>query len=239
MRWQTRMLWFCLLATAAACGQKPMPRQKAEQRIAEMGSSWRDQNAEMLNEEGLRACQEKNYNKAVNLFQRAVQIRPDVAIFRNNLGRCWYWLGEYDLAIAELREAIRLDPNDAGAYANMGDVYRQRENYDEALRMYQEALERDPNLGRVHYEVGNLYLKRNQFAIAESRLKKALELDPGNNRALLARAILYHLTHRDELAWQDIQELRKRGFEVNEDLRAAVLDGMQEKKNKKRFRPGD
>ncbi|MCX7935828.1 MAG: tetratricopeptide repeat protein, partial [Planctomycetota bacterium] len=109
----------------------------------------------------------------------------------------------------------------------------------EAVRLYQEALERDPNLGRVHYEIGNLYLKRNQFANAETRLKKALELDPGNNRALLARAILYHLTHRDPLAWQDIQELRRRGFEVSEDLRAAVLAGLQEEKNKKRFRPGD
>jgi tetratricopeptide (TPR) repeat protein len=199
----------------------------------------REKAGKKFNEEGLVCCQKEDYAKAADLFQKAVRFQPEVPAYHNNLGRAYYWLGEHDLAIQELKEACRLGSEDAGSRANLGDVYRQKENYAEAIRCYHEALQLDPQLARVHYELGNLYLKRNQLEGAEFRLNRAIELDPGFDKALLARAILYHMTHRDAQALRDVRELEGRGFEVKRDLKNAILDRVEAADARQRYRPGN
>jgi Flp pilus assembly protein TadD len=50
------------------------------------------------------------YAPAADLFRRALALRPDDAVTRNNLGMCLLELGERDAGEAVLRETVRGAP---------------------------------------------------------------------------------------------------------------------------------
>lgn len=211
---------------------RPMPGESLQQATTDLSGKARE-----LNNMGLVACQKKDYPAAASLFERAVAEAPDQAALYNNLGRTYYWMGDYRRALGALSKALELQPN-AAIHANVGDVFRQKGVAEEAIYHYHRALELDPGLARVHYELGNLFLKTHRRANAIFRFDKAIELDPDFDRAYLARAIANHLEGNDGAAARDLEELERRGFAVDPELKRGVLDGLKEEDRRKRFRPG-
>lgn len=194
--------------------------------------------AQAANEKGRSASAEGKYQEALQHFSYAVKLQPKVAIFHNNLGRTWYWLGEHEKALSALLMAERLDVKNSEIKANIGDVHRQKGEYGLAATYYHYAIEIAPDVGRYHYELGNLYLKQRKLKSAESHFNQALLRDPSFSRALLGRIIVYHMTGRNELALRDIQTLEnKHEMSVDQTLKGAVLKDVQNQREGKRFRP--
>jgi len=52
----------------------------------------------------------RNYGKAIEYAQKAVELSPDTAIHHNNLGVSLYNLGRFDEAVVEMKKAVDLDP---------------------------------------------------------------------------------------------------------------------------------
>ncbi len=57
---------------------------------------------------------EGDYATAADLFRRALGMRPDDAVTRNNLAACLLEMGERDAGEERLREAVRSAPQMAG-----------------------------------------------------------------------------------------------------------------------------
>jgi len=73
------------------------------------------------------------YNKAIEAFQKAIQLKPNAAVIHNDLGYCYFLAEQIELAVAAYREAIRLQPNYVSAYNNLGTAYVRLNNYAEAF----------------------------------------------------------------------------------------------------------
>lgn len=183
--------------------------------------------AELLNNSGLQAGNRGDYAFAVLKFKEAVAV-DEKPQYLSNLGRSFYMLGKYSESLAAFNRAEELGLKNAGLKANIGDVFRQRGDYTEAIKYYHQSLNLEPNYARAHYELGNLYLKQGDYATAEQRINRALQIDPSFTRAILARAILYRLTKRYDKAYADMRLLEKRGFEVKEELRRDIIEGLQQ-----------
>lgn len=179
--------------------------------------------AKLANLQGLEACEKGAYEEAIRHFRHAIE-NDDHPSYFNNLGRALYWTGRYEDALRAYEIATKKNPDDPDLLTNMADVYRQLKNTTRAIELYHAALNIDPNFVRAHFELGDLYLKEAQYKSAEYRLQKVIELDPSNSRALLSRAILYHMTGRSREAWRDIQVLERRGFQVQPSFRREVLE---------------
>jgi len=87
-----------------------------------------------------------DYDRAVQDFNRSIEINPTNAKPFNNRGVVYLKKGEYDLAIKNLDEAIRLNPDYAKAFVNRAETYQKKNEYDRAARDYDEAIRLDPNL---------------------------------------------------------------------------------------------
>ncbi|MBW1741445.1 MAG: tetratricopeptide repeat protein [Deltaproteobacteria bacterium] len=65
----------------------------------------------------------KQYGKAIQAYQKALEINPQDACIYTNLGGVWMNLEMYDDAEVALKKAVRLNPRAAEAYLNLGSLY--------------------------------------------------------------------------------------------------------------------
>ncbi len=115
-------------------------------------------NAEVQHLRGLLQIDlEHNVPAAIVSFRRAIELAPDFAEARNNLGVELLNAGNYEQAVSNLSTAVALAPNWAKAHLNYGDALRATRVYDRALEQFQTAQRLDGTLLEVHYNTGRLY----------------------------------------------------------------------------------
>ena len=116
---------------------------------------------------------------ATESFQRAVELAPDMAPFRNQLALSLLSSGQDAQAMSELETAIELDENQFQSDYIKVMYALQQGDYAEAKSAVERILETNPDSPIGHNLRGALYLNDQDAAAAEQSFRKALELDPG------------------------------------------------------------
>ena len=98
-----------------------------------------------------------NFNRAINMYSRAIRIKPDYAAAFNNRSIAY---SSIDLikAIADLTEAIRIRPFEAIYYFNRGQKYSALGEHEEAIGDFSEAIRLRPDLIKALLFRGLTYL---------------------------------------------------------------------------------
>jgi tetratricopeptide (TPR) repeat protein len=101
--------------------------------------------------------------KALDHLKTAVQIKPDLAEARTNLGACLLHAGKTELAGEQFKKALALEPKSYDANHNLGEFYLQTGKLAEALPLLQQAQVVDPraydngyDLAMADFMVGHL-----------------------------------------------------------------------------------
>ena len=71
---------------------------------------------------GIEAAKRKQWDKAIDLFQKAIKADPKEANNYNNLGLAYKGAGKMDEAIKAFSDAIEAEPNNSAGYVNRGVV---------------------------------------------------------------------------------------------------------------------
>ena len=120
-----------------------------------------DRNApEGYNNRGFMEQLNKNYNKAIKYYKRALALRPNNALFHYNMGTSYFGKHEYGLAAQQYRAAYVLDPDifnrvsrigvmaqsgspeDRAAFSFMvAKMYAQAGDFDRSLEYLRKAME--------------------------------------------------------------------------------------------------
>jgi len=97
--------------------------------------------------EGKKAYDQGNHKKAIDFYEKAVEVDPDFAPVYNALGLAHHE-NHADLSdvIWFFNVAIELDPNSDEAYGNMCKIYYQTEKPDLAERACLKAIEINPSM---------------------------------------------------------------------------------------------
>jgi len=92
----------------------------------------------------------KQYQKAIDTYQRAIAIDPKNPDVRTDLGIMYRAVKEYDKAIAEFKEAARLDPNHRNSRFNLGVVLQyDKKDVTGAIAAWQDFLKVEPTGARA------------------------------------------------------------------------------------------
>lgn len=140
-------------------------------------------------DQGTEAADGGDYDKAVELFTRAIDSRElsrsDAAAAHSKRGDAYQGKSDFSRAIADYDAAIRLDPGNDEAFSSRGDAYAATGDYDRAIADYDGAI-------RVKRDNPDAYLGRGaarfvlgQFAPAIADLRRSVRLDPANAYAAL------------------------------------------------------
>jgi tetratricopeptide (TPR) repeat protein len=76
---------------------------------------------------------------------RAVNLSPNYADARYNLGKCLIELGMFDEAIVHLRKAVRLEPDHWKAHNNLGVALARSGQVNEAVEQFRRAVALKPD----------------------------------------------------------------------------------------------
>ncbi len=100
--------------------------------------------------EGTVAYNQKDYERAILLFQKAVDIHPQHEDALTNIGLCYAFLGSDQKAGEYFLKAYQVNPNFPKNIFNLGIYYQKTGQWEKAVHIFQEYLKKEMEL-RLSY----------------------------------------------------------------------------------------
>ena len=145
---------------------------------------------------GLAYLQLKNYTKAMEDLNKAIQLDSENIPAYNLRGACYAFLGDYAQARNDFTESIQITtqylkrhPNDDEAYASRGGCYALLGDYEQAIVDLNKSLQIYPS-EYVYYYLGLCYKALGDTAKANANLKKATEEGYNPSQDVFEEALL-------------------------------------------------
>jgi tetratricopeptide (TPR) repeat protein len=124
---------------------------------------------------GMAYVQLKQYERAADQFQRAVQLSPDDITAWNLLAQTYRAMGQPERAIRTLDSALRINQDSPVSYFLLGESFRDLKRPERAVGFYEQALQRNPQFPEAVFGAGVAYAqlgRRMEWEIAVQRLRK-------------------------------------------------------------------
>lgn len=141
---------------------------------------------------GLAALNAKNYDKAIEYFQKAAQYGYNGGITYSLLRSAYVEKGDSVAALKTLQEGFEKYPNDLNMIVDLVNYYIVAQKVEDALKYLNIAKEKEPNNPSFYFAEGTLYEKLNDFEKAEAAYRKATEIDPNSFNAWYNLGVLYY-----------------------------------------------
>jgi tetratricopeptide (TPR) repeat protein len=146
--------------------------------------------ARELLEKGKQLYREDQDEQAVEAFQEAVKLDPDLAQAHFRLALGYEALGKREESEAEYKKAVETykkylagHEDDSEAHYDLGQTYAGLGQYSDAIREYRLATKLKDNDPDIFYDLGVAHTKLAQYDAAAAAFSKSLEIDPDNYRA--------------------------------------------------------
>lgn len=107
--------------------------------------------ARKMFDEGVTAYIKNNFQHSVDLFSRAIQYDPSLALFYVCRGAASLKMEKAHKALEDFNRAIKLDPLYARAYHLRGIAYEKLGDFASAFRDFDRSLEVDPEYAAAYH----------------------------------------------------------------------------------------
>jgi tetratricopeptide (TPR) repeat protein len=159
--------------------------------------------AQTASEWNRKGLDEKDIDKKIEYFTKAINLNPDNQTYRYNRAVQYYKKNDNQNALVDFNTVLKHLPNDELSYFHRGRVYNDLEDYTKALADLKKATDLKPNdytnwywLGIVNYNAGNY-----QQSIESQN--KAIELKPDFALSYNSKGLNYKVLKDNENAIQN------------------------------------
>jgi len=152
-----------------------------------------------LNLMGVLAIEANQNTIALKYFNKAVNLEPKIAMYRNNLGNALIISSQYEEALPHLQKAVSIDTNYAEAWSNLGKAWRMIGDIEQAAKYFQRALVSSPGFLRAQAGMAEIDSEMGRFDEATLKFERILLLDPRNVEALCGIALVRKFSSDDPL----------------------------------------
>jgi tetratricopeptide (TPR) repeat protein len=133
------------------------------------------------------------YEQILEAYQKAVELDPQSAGARVNLGTVLFNGHAWSDAEAQYKAALAIDPDYALPHFNLGNLYDERGDYTNAVKHYREAIRLHPGYADAHYNLALLSQSLGDVMTAVKHWRLYLKLDPASTWSQIARRELARL----------------------------------------------
>ena len=136
---------------------------------------------------GLTFYMKGEYEKAIEHYDQAISLSPQISQSYNNRGIAKSNLEEYEEAIADFSKAISFNPQDDASYNNRGIAKGKLKKYEEAIADFNEAIRLNPKYAEAYHGRGNIYKEIGKHEKARTDFQRAFELATEQGKEALAQ----------------------------------------------------
>jgi len=105
----------------------------------------------------------------------------------------YYFLKQYELAIADISEYISLKPNDPDGYNDRGLCYLVLAKYDDAIAEFNKTIRLKPDYASAYADRGYAYMQQGKMEMAIDNFNQCLKIDEKTFSTNMDLAIIYYL----------------------------------------------
>jgi len=120
----------------------------------------------------------KENEKAMGAFKKAIAINPDYALAYYNLGILYDVMNRNEEAITAYKRVIEIKPDYTEAYNNLGKTYNLIGNKEEAIAAHKKAIKIDPGHLESYFNLGNAYDDFGKSEKAIASYKRVISINP-------------------------------------------------------------
>ena len=135
---------------------------------------------------------EKTYDKAIEAFNKLLQLYPEAGYARNNFGKGYRDLEMWDKAIEQFQWHIQNKVEYYQPYVNLAVCYMAKGWYEKAREILQNYLDNQSDHPGVRYYLACNYLCQGKYDLALVEAEKGLALNPAFYRNQIANADILH-----------------------------------------------
>jgi serine/threonine protein kinase/Flp pilus assembly protein TadD len=153
---------------------------------------------------------EKSYGKAVEAYQKLLELYPDDIIGNTNLGILYADLEEWDKAIEQYERQIRADPESIWPYLNL-QCFLAKGLYDKAKSLFEGYIQAYKDSFMIRLWLAAVHLLQGQYDQAIVEADRAASLNPSSFYIPMVKGMIYQARGQ----WQEADNEYKKllGFE--------------------------
>ena len=125
-------------------------------------------------------CDSGKFDEAIELFNKALIIKPYSATIHSNLGGALLRTGKLQQAAEQFELAIKYKPDFSPAYCNLADVLRRQGRPGEAISYYKQAVKIKPDYVGANLSLAVIFNELKKFDEVIESCNKVLEFDRNN-----------------------------------------------------------
>jgi tetratricopeptide (TPR) repeat protein len=149
------------------------------------------------------------YPEAIHRFQQAVDLNPLMARAYDNLGLCYYYQNQNDLAVASYQKAIQLDAvsqyPSPWPYLNLAITQQFLNQLPDAEKNLRQAIRLAPDLAKAHFQLGTVLEALHRLDESLAELLEAARLDPSYAEPHMAMARILRKLGQEAPAREEVQ----------------------------------
>jgi len=126
--------------------------------VLEQALAVNDKNAQLHYYKGKRQLDEQRLGEAIQSFRKAVELDPDFAEARMELGLRLLAGANYQEALEQLQAVEKLTPRLVEVQLALGDAYRTTRQWEKAKAAFDKALRMRSDLPQAHYNLALMYM---------------------------------------------------------------------------------
>ena len=134
--------------------------------------------------DGLKLLEEKQYNKAIKVFEEILNNDQTNITAINALAEAQNKLGNTPATLQLYKRSLKIQENQPDTWLALGNVLYYEKNIKPALAAYKSAVKHSPDFARGHNNLATIYKELDENDLAIVHFEKAIELDDSYSRAM-------------------------------------------------------
>ncbi len=162
------------------------------------------ENVKVLQLLGLCKHQMQEDDKALPLFQKALELEPN-ADNHGNVALAYSGLKQHTKAVETLRKAIELNPKQSLFYSNLAIQYHALGQIPQAVEVMKQAIALTPERAVLWNNMGGLHVEARDFAEGIRCYEHAITLDATDLSAHMNLGLAFHFTGQWQKGFREFE----------------------------------
>jgi Flp pilus assembly protein TadD len=214
--------------------------------FAEESTTAQDE-AARLAERAAKRAGEGNYDKAISLWKRVLELNPSLHKARRDLAMACMEASDTENAKNHLIEVLRLNPGDAWGWVVLGNLYaKNQKDWVTGEKFLRRALEIAPNDPWALNGIAAITAQRGQTNEAVNLFEQAIAANPDLPNPYYGLGVTFHRTGKPDLAARALDRLfvsarahdarAKHVFDQARTLYGTVQDDLMKQQHSEAFK---